>query len=121
MNRITDFHGKTVATGRNLACVMRFAAKHPVDVVVVEAMPDQSYRVEFYFSNPHGAHFQTVTTWADSRVLVDWLAARRSWAVERITFIGEGLYLRHEAMRNAKAFRGTVLTWRVRNAAHGDR
>jgi hypothetical protein len=41
------------------------------------------YEVTLYW--PHsGDH--AVTYWQDWRVLLDWLKARRSWSIERVTF-----------------------------------
>ena len=90
MVRIADFHGKTVATSKNLRGVLAFARKHPVNVVTVADKGNGNYEVIFYFEGclPYSA----VTNWADWRVLLQWLVSRKSWSVERITILGKAFY-----------------------------
>ena len=109
MVRICDFHGNTVATSRNLRGVLTFARSHPVDVVRITALPGHSYRVIFYFHNAHGAHYSAETVWAGWRVLCDWLAARRSWSVERVNIDPQLFNEMHTRLRNVSSMKGTVL------------
>lgn len=56
MIRICTFHGETIATSKNLRGVLRYASRHPVDVVTIEEIPGADYRVTFYFHGyPHAS------------------------------------------------------------------
>jgi hypothetical protein len=83
--RVYDMHGRTVRQSKNLAGILTHYRSNPADIVVkvVEAEDDPSfYEVTFFW--PNGDH--GVTRWSDWRVLLDWLKARRSWSIARVTF-----------------------------------
>ena len=110
---IIDFHGKTVATSKNLRGILSFAREHPVNVVTVADNGAGDYQVAFYFDGrlPYSA----VTSWADWRVLLRWLAARRSWSIERITILGKAFYEKMNFEPNELCRlrqNGTIVTYR---------
>lgn len=89
MPSITDRAGRVLARGNNLGCILKFARKHPVEVIRVERSwrGEGQLTVTFYFE-PESLAAQALTTWADWRVLLDWLHSRRSWdALHRVRFI----------------------------------
>lgn len=90
LNRVTDLTRNVLTQGEELRPVLRYARKHPVDVirVAVDAGHVGTYAVTFYFAD--GA--ECFTRWADWRVLVDWLRARRSWSFHRVRFADRELY-----------------------------
>lgn len=76
-------------SGKGLRPVIRYARVSPVIRVRVDysvEMPG-TYGVTFYFDD--GA--QCFTRWADWRVTLDWLLARRSWSVDRVYFAHPGM------------------------------
>ena len=112
-NIIFDGHGRTVATSKNLRGVLTFARKHPVDVVTVaHGVADHTYSVTFYFSNAGSIAFTCETTWQDWRVVMQWIAARRSWSVERVTFIGEWPQSVRDLEWRTIRMRGTIINFR---------
>jgi len=85
-NTVYDRLGYTrLCAGEGLRPVLRYARVSPVSVVTIgysdAAFTKGRYSVVFYFDD--GATCETF--WQDWRVLFDWLAARRSWSVERVT------------------------------------
>lgn len=85
--RVYNMHGQTVRTSQNLRGLLTHYRAKPHDVVVkvlglANTGSDGLYPVTFYW--PDGDH--AVTHWADWRVLLRWLDARRSWSVARVTF-----------------------------------
>lgn len=83
---IRDLHGATLRTSKNLRGILEFARKSPVNVVAIRDLGNGLTGVAFYFDG--GAH--AFTTWSDLNVVLCWLANRRSWSIERVTF-GEEL------------------------------
>lgn len=81
-NVVYDRLGITVTRGAGLRPVLRHARKSSVNVVSCKPNSHDGYYVEFWFDD--GA--RCGTQWADWRVLLDWLHARRSWSVGRLTF-----------------------------------
>lgn len=82
--RVTDLCRNTLMTGKNLAVVLRYARKHPVNVVRIDHAVNVGrvgeYAVTFYFAD----RAECTTYWASWRVLLDWLCARRSWTITRV-------------------------------------
>lgn len=125
MIRICDFHGRTVATSQNLRGITNFAASHPVDVVTIERCYKNAsicYEVKFYFLNarsePYSGHYSAEAEWADSAVFFEWLVARRSWSITRVTIIGNALWDQWHESRPAAKLRkkGTLVTTRDETA-----
>lgn len=82
---VYDRHGKTIRRSRNLRGIIEHYRANPDDMVVkVVEYPDYGdYDVTFYWPNlGHSAK----SRWSDWRVLLDWLKARRSWSIDRVTF-----------------------------------
>ena len=84
MITVYDLLGRPLRRSRNLRGVLTHYRAKPADMVVkVRAVADgDSYEVTYYW--PDGDH--AVTSWADWRVLLDWLTARKSWSIARVTF-----------------------------------
>jgi hypothetical protein len=105
--RIYNLHGVTIRSSANLRGVLAHYRAKPADMTVKvtladeawlthsaprEALPNDAtpamyacrcaYAVTFYWPDGDNA----VTHWADWRVLLTWLAARRSWSISRVTF-----------------------------------
>lgn len=83
---VYDRHGATLCRSKNLRGLLTYYRANPDDLVVKVAEDSVSagnYKVTFFFSNG-GA--QCLTNWADWRVLLDWIRARRTWSVNRVTF-----------------------------------
>ena len=84
--RIQDIDGNVIGHSKNLRGVLRRASKFTVDAVwCCHAKPFAHgelpyYDVQFEFSDGSIAF----TEWADWRVLVDWIKARRSWRISKI-------------------------------------
>jgi hypothetical protein len=89
-HRVVDLCRNVLMTGEGLRPVLRYARRHHVTAIRVDisVVRPSHYAVTFYFDD----HAQCVTTWADWRVLLDWLVERRSWAPDRIRFAHEGTY-----------------------------
>lgn len=108
--RVMDAAGISILTqGEGLRPVLRYARHSPVFRVRLDHSVGVGtvgqYAVTFYFDD--GA--RATTLWADWRVLLDWLLARRSWAVDRV-FVAEPFLLdkvdAHRAATKLRA-RGT--------------
>lgn len=100
-----------LCAGEGLRPVLRYARKSPVNVVTIghsqSTFRDGRYSVTFYFDD--GATCETF--WQDWRVLFDWLAARRSWSVGRVTRKVDGPDVHYDhAGLTALRKRGTVTT-----------
>lgn len=86
---IFDALGRTVGRSRNLRGLRDHYRKNPGDMVVkvteTEGAP-APYLVVFYWN--HGSHDrrEARVEFADWRVLLHFIAARRSWSVDRVTF-----------------------------------
>lgn len=81
-------HVDTLMQGKNLAVVMRYARVSPVVVVRIRrSVTGPSTVLDFEYDD--GAH--CVTYWADWRVALDWIRARRSWSVDRV-LVSDGMY-----------------------------
>jgi len=90
MPTITDCLHNVHARGKNLAVVLRWVRKFPVEVIRVDYAVNEgqigNYAVTFYFNCEGSTPYQSLTYWGDWRVLFDWLLARRSWtSLHRIT------------------------------------
>ena len=84
--------------GKNLRVILDHARKTPVDVVRIDSLETPAgYPVSFYFDN---RDFVTVP-FADWRVALTWLRARRSWGITRLSVPA------HMWERAADLFRGT--------------
>jgi hypothetical protein len=114
-NRIYDRLGKQVMSGKGLRPVLRYVRTSPVNVISckpIDGGDRGQYAVTFYFDN--GASCST--WWQDWRVLCDWLTARKSWGVNRLTFhtTMQGDILTEDHGWNARIKRiqkaGTVVT-----------
>lgn len=81
MNTVYDRLGKTITRGDGLRPVLRHARQSPVNVISCKPIGER-YAVTFHYDD--GA--SCATWWNDWRVLCDWLSARRSWGVNRLTF-----------------------------------
>ena len=79
---IFDRHGATISKSKNLAGLMRYYSAHPADLVIKVRECPNGFAVTFFFDDGVEAH----TVWGDWRVLLDWLRARRSWSIKRVTF-----------------------------------
>ena len=77
--------GRTIRRSKNLAGILAHYRAKPEDIVVkvAELKSNPSY-YEVTFFWPSGDQGKTI--WADWRVLLDWLEARRSWSIARVTF-----------------------------------
>jgi hypothetical protein len=83
MTTVYNMHGKVLHTSRNLRGLLEHYRRNPSDVVVKVADRDgASYCVTVFWPNGDEAN----SVWADWRVLLDWLKARRSWSINRVTF-----------------------------------
>jgi len=100
-----------LCAGEGLRPVLRYARVSPVNVVTINhsqsTFRDGRYSVVFHFDD--GASCETF--WQDWRVLFDWLAARRSWSVERVTRKANGpdIHYDHAGLARLRA-KGTVTT-----------
>jgi hypothetical protein len=97
MPTISDCLHNVHARGKNLAVVLRWARKYPVEVIRVDYAVNEgrigNYAVTFYFDPEGGTPYQSLTYWGDWRVLLDWLLARRSWtALHRVRFAHPGTF-----------------------------
>ena len=93
--RVYDRHGKTIRKSANLRGVLAHYSAKPDDIVVKVVETGRTggyYKVTFFW--PHSGD-EAITQWADWRVLLDWLRARRSWSIARVTFDAP-LYDKHE-------------------------
>lgn len=99
---VYDMHGKTIRKSRNLRGVIEHYRANPCDMVVkVIEWPDYGdYDVTFYFGDGDSAKAR----FADWRVLLDWLKARRSWSIARVTFDAP-LFDKHEGDSRLALFR----------------
>lgn len=98
---VYDMHGKTIRRSANLRGVLAHYRAKPADIVVKVAQNGNgSYNVTFYW--PDGDY--ALSYWNDWRVLLDWLKARRSWSISRVTF-NAPLYDEHENDPRFAAFR----------------
>jgi hypothetical protein len=81
---VYDRQGRTVRRSKNLRGVLTHYRAKPQDIVVkvCDAKLTDGYTVTFYWQD--GDH--CATTFADWRVLLTWLAARRAWSIQRVTF-----------------------------------
>lgn len=90
MNLVTNHCGDVFMWGRNLAVVLRYARKYPVEGVRIDHAINVDkrgeYAVTFYFSDG----CQCVTYWASWHVLLGWLVDRRSWAIEIVRVASTG-------------------------------
>ena len=102
---IYDRLGKTIRRSRNLRGILDHYRAKPEDLVikVVEHPDYNDYDVTFYW--PHSGD-TAKARWSDWRVLLDWLSARRSWSIDRVTFDAP-LYDRAEPEGLFPAFRKT--------------
>lgn len=117
--RVCDRLHKTVRSSKNLAAVLVHARRNPVTVVEVrrldrEDFAEQFYGVAFHFDDGSSA----LTTWADWTVVLEWLAARRSWSIDRVNLdmdlyeplvLRSGQYARASAAYQRLLKRGTVV------------
>lgn len=107
MPTISDCLHNVHARGKNLAVVLRWARKYPVEVIRIDYAVNEgqvcNYAVTFYFDPEGGIPYQSLTYWGDWRVLLDWLLARRSWtALHRVRFAHPGTFeLAHVDERTA--------------------
>jgi|SRR6185437_8022423 hypothetical protein len=107
MVRIYNMHGATVRSSKNLLGVLTHYRYNPCDIVVkVKEAPRDGrpydYDVTFFWPNGDKAD----TQWADWRVLLNWLQARRSWSIARVTFDAP-LFDKHENDERFTIFRKT--------------
>lgn len=106
-----------LAAGEGLRPVLRYARASPVNVVTLDysksTFRDGRYSVIFYFDD--GATCETF--WQDWRVLLDWLKARRSWSVTRVTLKPEGPNVPHNDPRLAALRKRGTATTGFRTAA----
>lgn len=96
-----------ISRSKNLRGVISHAGKHGLNVVrLYGAIGDQSYTVKFWFNDRASAE----TTFADWRVLLDWLCTRNR-APNRLT-LPEAIW--HKANDEGRLARirqrGTVIT-----------
>lgn len=87
LNRVTDLCRNVLMQGKGLRPVLRYTRRSPVNYVRVDhsVAPGQTgrqYAVTFYFDD----RAQCLTYWSDIEVLLDWLASRRSWGIDRVRF-----------------------------------
>jgi hypothetical protein len=105
MPNVVALNGTVLARGGDLAVVLRYARRYPVEVIRVDLSVEhrEQYAVTFYF-DPERHQGHCLTYWGDWRVLLDWLMARRSWtALHRIRFAhSETFDLAHVDVRTAK-------------------
>jgi hypothetical protein len=93
--RVTDRVRNVITQGEGLRPVLRFARKYPVEIIRVDVSVEQPemYAVTFYFDPEGRRGYECMVRFADWRVLLDWLLARRSWtALHRIRFAHRGTY-----------------------------
>lgn len=87
---IRDRMHQKAASGRNLACVLRYARKSPAARVTIgdsrRSDAPGPYVVNFQFDD--GAF--ALTYWQDWRVALRWLVARRSWSIKRLSILLTG-------------------------------
>lgn len=102
---VYDRFGKTVRRSRNLRGIIEHYRKNPDDLVVkvIEHSDYGDYDVTFYWPN---LGFTAKARWNDWRVLLGWLASRRSWSIDRVTFDAP-LYDKHAGSTQFTAFRAT--------------
>ena len=82
--------GRLIRTSRNLRGILAYARVSPVASVDCQRLESETdggrlYSVTFLYDD--GAVGQS--DWADWRVLAQWLKARRSWDVGRVTGLAE--------------------------------
>lgn len=90
---VTDRLHKVLMRGEGLRPVLRYARISPCTVVRVDLAVNAgqvgNYAVTFYFEDAS----QSLTYWADWRVLLDWLRSRHSWtSLYRIRFAHPDLF-----------------------------
>lgn len=103
MVRIYNVAGTTIRQSKNLRGVLAHYSANPADLVVKVIEIGRTggyYKVIFYWPNGDEA----ITQWGDWRVLLDWLKARRSWSIARVTFDAP-LYDKHETDERFTSFR----------------
>lgn len=112
MVTVYDRHGATIRRSINLRGLLTHYRAYPDDLVVKvieNPISAGDYNVTFFFARGETC----LTHWADWRVLLDWIRARRSWSVNRVTFDAP-LYDRIDAIERDRftAFRksGILLT-----------
>jgi hypothetical protein len=105
--RVFDRLGKTIRRSQNLRAILVHATKKPVNVVEIRALNDGYIGVAFHFDGGDAA----ISTWSDWRVVLDWIAARRSWSVERVT-LSAPLFNRAQQTSRVATIRkrGTLVT-----------
>ena len=85
MVKVYDMLGRTTRSSKNLRGILDHYSAKPADLVIKvcqSRIDPHNYEVTFFW--PDGDH--GVTKWADWRILLDWLRARRSWSISRVTF-----------------------------------
>lgn len=109
MPAIVDRQHNTLSRGKDLAVVLNWARKHPVEVIRVDYYAVNegrlgNYAVTFYFDCKGRIPTSCLTYWGDWRVLLTWLLARRSWAaLHRLRFAHPGTFeLAHADVRAIK-------------------
>ena len=108
---IYDRHGKRLRYSKNLRGILEHYQRNPADIVIkvkAKDWADAPYTVTFYWPNGDMAD----TNWADWRVLLDWLKARRSWSIARVTFdapLYDANYWREE-FKQFRAETGNLIT-----------
>jgi hypothetical protein len=89
---VTDHVRSVLMRGIGLRPVLRYARTSPVTVVRIDhsvhPLHPTDYAVTFYFAD--GA--QSVVRFADWRVALTFVLARRSWSVERVRFAHADLF-----------------------------
>lgn len=72
--------GETIAQSRNLAGILRWTRDRELDEIRIDHSVEDigAYAVTFAYRDGSRA----LTIWQDWRVLIDWLAARRSWRTD---------------------------------------
>ena len=115
--RICGRNGITVAQSANLRGILDYARRSPVNVVELRDLGNGNYGVAFHFDNRCSA----LTCFADWRVALTFLAARRKWSVERISIeeslwpsvTGDALrWLTETRQRGAELIPWPPLPWR---------
>lgn len=79
--RIYDRLGQTIRRSQDLRGLLEHVRRNRDDLVIKITESDNKYQVTVYWpaSGEHGC-----TTFVDWRVLLDWLASRRSWSIDKI-------------------------------------
>lgn len=81
--RVFNRHGRTIRRSKNLVGLRKHYRENPEHVVVKVRESEAYYHVSVFW--PRAGH-EAKTLWGDWRVLLDWLLARNSWSIERVTF-----------------------------------